>query len=77
MTLGEAECCTRASHSIGRSHRSLQRQIPPMPAQTHLFLCLQDNFGVLIHDPATGATASIDAPEALRSSTPSTPPAGS
>src|SRR5690349_23188359 len=35
-----------------------------MPAQTHLFRCLQDNFGVLIHDPATGATAAIDAPEA-------------
>jgi hydroxyacylglutathione hydrolase len=35
-----------------------------MTAQTHLFRCLQDNFGVLLHDPATGATASIDAPEA-------------
>src|SRR3954463_1981665 len=35
-----------------------------MAAQTHLFRCLQDNFGVLLHDPATGATASIDAPEA-------------
>jgi hydroxyacylglutathione hydrolase len=35
-----------------------------MPAQTHLFPCLQDNFGVLLHDPATGATAAIDAPEA-------------
>jgi hydroxyacylglutathione hydrolase len=35
-----------------------------MPAQTHLFRCLQDNYGVLVHDPATGATASIDAPEA-------------
>jgi len=35
-----------------------------MAAQTHLFRCLQDNFGVLVHDPATGATASIDAPEA-------------
>ena len=35
-----------------------------MPAETHLFSCLKDNFGVLIHDPATGATASIDAPEA-------------
>ncbi|MBK5958786.1 hydroxyacylglutathione hydrolase [Rhodoplanes elegans] len=35
-----------------------------MAAQTHLFKCLSDNFGVLIHDPATGATASIDAPEA-------------
>jgi hydroxyacylglutathione hydrolase len=35
-----------------------------MPAQTHLFLCLSDNFGVLLHDPQSGATASIDAPEA-------------
>jgi len=35
-----------------------------MPAQTHLFRCLQDNYGVLVHDPATGATAAIDAPEA-------------
>jgi hydroxyacylglutathione hydrolase len=35
-----------------------------MPAETKLFLCLKDNFGVLIHDPATGATAAIDAPEA-------------
>ena len=35
-----------------------------MPAQTYLFPCLSDNFGVLLHDPQTGATASIDAPEA-------------
>jgi hydroxyacylglutathione hydrolase len=35
-----------------------------MAAMTHLFSCLSDNFGVLIHDPATGATASIDAPDA-------------
>jgi hydroxyacylglutathione hydrolase len=35
-----------------------------MPAQTQLFLCLDDNFGVLVHDPASGATAAIDAPEA-------------
>jgi len=35
-----------------------------MPAETHLFLCLKDNYGVLLHDPDTGATASIDAPEA-------------
>ena len=35
-----------------------------MTAQTHLFRCLQDNFGVLVHDHATGATAAIDAPEA-------------
>jgi hydroxyacylglutathione hydrolase len=35
-----------------------------MPAQTRLFPCLSDNFGVLLHDPATGSTAAIDAPEA-------------
>jgi hydroxyacylglutathione hydrolase len=35
-----------------------------MPAETHLFTCLKDNYGVLLHDPATGATAAIDAPEA-------------
>jgi hydroxyacylglutathione hydrolase len=35
-----------------------------MPAETKLFLCLKDNYGVLIHDPDSGATASIDAPEA-------------
>jgi hydroxyacylglutathione hydrolase len=31
--------------------------------QIELFNCRSDNFGVLIHDPATGRTASIDAPE--------------
>ena len=35
-----------------------------MAAEIRLFTCLTDNFGYLIHDPATKATASIDAPEA-------------
>ena len=35
-----------------------------MPAQTYLFSCLSDNYGVLLHDPESGATAAIDAPEA-------------
>lgn len=35
-----------------------------MPAETHLFPCLKDNYGVLLHDTETGATAAIDAPEA-------------
>ena len=35
-----------------------------MPAEIKLFLCLKDNYGVLLHDPASGATAAIDAPEA-------------
>ncbi len=35
-----------------------------MAMSLHQFLCLTDNYGVLAHDPGTGATASIDAPEA-------------
>jgi len=35
-----------------------------MAAEIRAFTCLSDNFGYLIHDPATRATASIDAPEA-------------
>ena len=30
----------------------------------HMFPCLSDNYGVLVHDPVSGATASIDAPDA-------------
>ena len=35
-----------------------------MAAEIRTFTCLSDNFGYLIHDAATKATASIDAPEA-------------
>lgn len=35
-----------------------------MPAETRVFACLKDNYGVLLHDPESGATAAIDAPEA-------------
>lgn len=35
-----------------------------MVAHVHQFLCLSDNYGVLLHDTETGATASIDVPEA-------------
>jgi hydroxyacylglutathione hydrolase len=34
-----------------------------LAAEIRLFPCLSDNFGYLIHDGATQATASIDAPE--------------
>lgn len=34
-----------------------------MPVHIHQFACLSDNFGALVHDPATGATATIDAPD--------------
>lgn len=35
-----------------------------MTAEIRLFPCLADNFGALVHDPATQATAAIDVPEA-------------
>ena len=35
-----------------------------MAADICVFTCLSDNFGYLVHDSETGATASIDAPEA-------------
>ncbi len=35
--------------------------------EIELFTARSDNFGVLLHDPASGRTASIDAPEEARS----------
>jgi hydroxyacylglutathione hydrolase len=32
--------------------------------QIHQFPCLSDNYGFLVHDPASGATATIDTPDA-------------
>jgi hydroxyacylglutathione hydrolase len=34
-----------------------------MPADIHVFRCLEDNIGALVHDPSTGACAAVDAPE--------------
>jgi hydroxyacylglutathione hydrolase len=35
-----------------------------MPMMVHQYLCLTDNYGALVHDPSTGATACVDIPEA-------------
>ena len=32
--------------------------------QIHQFPCLSDNYGFLVHEPASGATATIDTPDA-------------
>ena len=32
----------------------------------HMFPCLKDNYGFLLHDPATGETATIDTPDAAK-----------
>ena len=37
-----------------------------MTAEIRVFRCLTDNIGALIHDPATGACAAVDAPEEKR-----------
>lgn len=34
--------------------------------EIHQFICLEDNYGVLVHNAETGETASIDAPDASR-----------
>lgn len=34
-----------------------------MPVEVAQFLCLNDNFGLLVRDVGTGATASVDAPD--------------
>lgn len=33
-------------------------------ATIHMFPCLTDNYGLLLHDPQSGLTASIDTPDA-------------
>jgi hydroxyacylglutathione hydrolase len=35
-----------------------------MPLEVALFPCLSDNYGFLLHDPISGATAAIDTPDA-------------
>jgi hydroxyacylglutathione hydrolase len=50
--------------TAGRTRWLGPRNDENMAAQTFLFPCLTDNFGVLLHDPESAATASIDAPEA-------------
>ncbi len=34
-----------------------------MPVEIEQFMCRTDNFGVLMHDPESGETAIVDAPE--------------
>lgn len=35
----------------------------PSPLEIHMFPCLLDNYGFLVHSPDTGETAAIDTPE--------------
>jgi hydroxyacylglutathione hydrolase len=47
--------------------RHLSKQGKKMPhLDIRQFICLEDNYGVVIHDSKTGATAAIDAPDAAK-----------
>src|SRR5688572_9688127 len=61
---GDAAWSTFSNPRVHANVAFPHRDGTDMPAKIHQFPCLSDNFGVLIHDPATGATAAIDAPEA-------------
>src|SRR5258708_2616220 len=61
---GRVDRGRKARAIVARGRHTIEDYRGPMAAQTRLFLCLKDNFGVLVHDPASGATAAIDAPEA-------------
>lgn len=43
----------------------MEHSRPKLPAmlQIHQFPCLSDNYGFLLHDPASGETAAIDTPD--------------
>ena len=34
--------------------------------EIHIFPCRQDNYGILVHDPASGETTAIDTPDDQR-----------
>jgi hydroxyacylglutathione hydrolase len=51
------------SGKLSRAWTIILTETCDMNLDIHQFLCLSDNFGVLVHDPQTGATAAIDAPE--------------
>jgi len=46
-----------------RVARKAFRSLRTMTTEIYQFACLKDNYGALIHDSRTGATASIDAPD--------------
>src|SRR5687768_3769212 len=54
---------SRGRAVVGPCAGSALKRGAVMPAEIRVFRCLEDNVGVLVHDPATGACAAIDAPE--------------
>src|SRR5690606_7471139 len=52
----------RAVHGIRDALRATE-EVAMSEIQVRMFPCLADNYGFLVHDPDTGATAAIDTPE--------------
>lgn len=48
---------------IQHLNEDVKKEILMTALEIDLFMARSDNFGVLLHDPVSGATASIDAPE--------------
>ncbi len=63
--LGLSASAANVDLSTPRRKRRLAAEINEAAMTTHVrqFLCLKDNYGVLVHDSGTGATAAIDAPD--------------
>ncbi len=48
-----------------RKNRAIEFEDPRMiPIEIHMFPCLNDNYGFLVHDQESGFTAAVDTPEA-------------
>jgi hydroxyacylglutathione hydrolase len=55
--------CAPLTFTGDNSRSDLPEDLTMRALELDLFLCRSDNFGVLLHDPDSGETASIDAPE--------------
>lgn len=60
----ESQVCS----GVTKGSTTQVRMVSSSPTENNLevaqFLCLDDNYGYLIHDPATGETAAVDTPSA-------------
>lgn len=63
MALAMPRLRARLHLPAAQAHDSEARSRTMSKLEIHQFPCLDDNYGVLVHDPDTGSTASIDAPE--------------
>ena len=61
---GQGARLAQAPRKAPRTDDGNRRAKSPMTISVHQYLCLTDNYGVLVHDSTTGATACVDVPEA-------------